>query len=189
VDPLQSEIEECVGNAHGNLARVKELIGGNPSLVNARAPWNETPIEAATQMGDLPIIDYLIEQGAPVDLFTACVLGRAQHVRDELERDPSGALARGVHDLPALYFAAIGGHIDIAELLFASGARIDDRAEAAAPIHGAVMGGHPRIVAWLLEHGADPDVPDYKGRGAAQLAREMGREAMAVEIERRRAKK
>ncbi|HEY3194745.1 MAG TPA: ankyrin repeat domain-containing protein [Candidatus Dormibacteraeota bacterium] len=168
-----------MGNAHGNLLRVRELIERNPALVNARAPWNETPIEAAAQMGNVPIIQYLIENGAPVDMFTACVLGDVDRLRRELAADPSRAVARGVHDLPTLYFAAIGGSIEIAEQLLASGAGVNDRAEAAAPIHGAVMGGDPEMIRWLLERGADPDLPDYKGRGGKQLAQEMERVDLA----------
>jgi hypothetical protein len=68
-------VEDLVGNAHGNLARVRELLDAHPEALNLRAPWNETAIEAATQMGNQPILDFLIARGAPVDFFTACVLG------------------------------------------------------------------------------------------------------------------
>jgi ankyrin repeat protein len=171
----QSVIEECVGNAHGNLVRVEELITLYPAVVNARAPWNETPVEAATQMGNKPIIELLLQHGAPLDFFTACVLGRTDLVRTELAANREQARARGVHDLPALYFAAIGGQREVAELLLASGAGVNEHCEAAAPIHGAVMGGDAEMVRWLLEHGAEPGVPDYKGRGARQLAGDLQR--------------
>jgi hypothetical protein len=36
------------------------------------------------------------------------------------------------------------------------------------------------MVRLLLEHGADPSLPDYKGRGARQLAEDMGRPALAA---------
>ena len=58
----QAVVDEVVGNAHGNLARVQELVEAHPDLVNAKATWNETPIEAATQMGNRAIIDFLVEQ-------------------------------------------------------------------------------------------------------------------------------
>jgi ankyrin repeat protein len=162
----QAVIEECVGNAHGNLARVEELIGQYPAVVNARAPWNETPVEAATQMGNKPIIELLLRHGAPVDFFTACVLGRIEQVRTELAANPEQARARGVHELPPLYFAAIGGQPEVAELLLAAGTDVNAHCEAAAAIHGAVMGGSPDMVRWLIAHGADPNLPDYKGRGS-----------------------
>jgi ankyrin repeat protein len=175
----QAIVDECVGNAHGNLARVRELVGQHPGVMNARATWNETPIEAATQMGNRPIMAFLIERGAPIDFFTACVLGDTDQVRTELAADPGRAGARGIHDLPSLYFAAVGGSRPVAELLLAAGAGVNDRSEAAAPIHGAVMGGDPGMIRWLLEHGADPATPDHEGRGARALAEAMKREDLA----------
>ncbi|MEP6752054.1 MAG: ankyrin repeat domain-containing protein [Candidatus Dormiibacterota bacterium] len=174
-----SVVEELVGNAHGNLARVRELLDVHPAALNLRAPWNETAIEAATQMGDKPIIELLVARGAPVDFFTACVLGRTDDVEAELVAAPLRANARGVHDLPALYFAAIGGDIETAKRLLDAGADVNARAEAAAPIHGAVMGGSADMVRLLLKHDADPSLPDYKGRGARQLAEDMDRSELA----------
>jgi ankyrin repeat protein len=84
-----------------------------------------------------------------------------------------------VHDLPALYFAAIGGDVEVAKCLLDAGAEVNAKAEAAAPIHGAVMGGSAEMVRWLLERGADPSLPDYQGRGARKLAEDLGRPALA----------
>jgi ankyrin repeat protein len=130
-------------------------------------------------MGNRPIIDFLIERGAPVDFFTACVLGDVEQVRAELAADPERAQARGIHDLPSLYFAAIGGSREVAELLLAAGAGVNEQAEAAAPIHGAVMGGDAAMVQLLRSRGADANLPDYKGRGARQLALDMDRPDLA----------
>jgi len=172
-------VQELVGNAHGNLARVRELLDLHPAALNLRAPWNETAVEAATQMGNKPILELLIARGAPVDFFTACVLGRVEQVAAELERDPGRANARGVHELTALYFAAIGGNLAIAELLLSAGGDVNARADAAAPIHGAVMGGSAEMVRLLLDAGADPTLPDYERRSARQLAEKMGRTDLA----------
>lgn len=176
----QSIVEECVGSAHGDLDKVRELVERHPALVHARAPWNETPIEAAAQLGRKDIIDYLLSRGAPLDFFTACVLGRRDLVDAELAREPSRARAHGVHDLASLYFAAIGAQREVAEQLLAHGADVNDAVPAAAPIHGAVMGGSAEMVAWLLERGADPDRPDYQGRSAPELAAAMGRPDLAA---------
>ena len=172
-------VEELVGNAHGNIVRVRELLDAHPAALNLSAPWNETAVEAAAQMGNKPIIDLLIGRGAPVDFFTASVLGRVEQVAADLAHDSSRANARGVHELPALYFAAIGGNLAIAELLLAAGADVNGRAQAAAPIHGAVMGGSVEMIKLLLERGADPSVPDYEGSSARQLAEKMGRPELA----------
>jgi ankyrin repeat protein len=175
----QSVVEDLVGNAHGNLARVREILDAHPDALNQRAPWNETAVEAATQMGNKPILELLIARGAPVDFFTACVLGRVEEVAADLAADPSRAGARGVHDLPALYFAAIGGSLAVAEGLLAAGADVNARAESAAAIHGAVMGGSAEMIRLLLERGADASLPDYQGRGARKLAEDMGRQDLA----------
>ncbi len=168
-------IDELVGNAHGNLARVKELLEANPELLNVKASWNETPIEAATQMGNRQIIDYLIGRGAPVDFFTALVLGHT----DEVDKHPDLVNARGIHDLPVLYFAAIGGQVPTAEKLIHAGADVNAHAQAAAPIHGAVMGGNAGMVRLLLEHGADPSLKDYAERDARSLAMAIKRADLA----------
>jgi ankyrin repeat protein len=175
----QPLLDELVGNAHGNLARVKEILDEHPDLLNARATWGETPIEAATQMGNRQIIDELIGRGAPVDFFTALVVGRVDQVDDELQEVPDRAKARGVHDLAPLYFAAIGGHLAAAQRLLAAGADVNASSQAASPIHGAVMGGSVEMVRFLLEHGADPLLKDYSGRDARALALEIKRQDIA----------
>ena len=178
--PAQAIVDELVGNAHGNLARVQELLAQHPELLNAKATWDETPIEAGTQMGNRAIIDELVARGAPVDFFTALVLGEVDRADRELKANPDLANSRGVHDLPALYFAAIGGDTAVARLLIAAGADVNARAQAAAPIHGAVMGGSSEMVRLLLNHGADASAPDYTGRDAPALARELGRTEIAA---------
>jgi ankyrin repeat protein len=176
----QAVVEECVGSAHGNLDRVRELVERYPAVVQGRASWDESPIEAAAQMGRKDIIEYLLDRGAPLDFFTACVLGRRDVVEDELASDPERARARGVHGLPSLYFAAIGGQPAIAELLLAHGARINEGSEAAAPIHGAVIGGRPEMITWLLARGADASLPDYQGRTARELAEAVRKPDLAA---------
>jgi ankyrin repeat protein len=176
----QPLVDELVGNAHGNLPRVQEILDEHPELANDRATWNETPIEAATQMGNRQIIEYLIGRGAPVDFFTALVLGDGDRVEQELKARPAAAQDRGVHDLAPLYFGAIGGHVETARRLLAAGADVNASAQAAAPIHGAVMGGSAEMVRLLLENGADASLKDYAGRDARALALEVKRPDIAA---------
>lgn len=42
-DADQSVVDELVGNAHGNLARVRELLDVHPAAVNLRAPTSSLP--------------------------------------------------------------------------------------------------------------------------------------------------
>ena len=175
----QVVVDELVGNAHGNLGRVKEIVVNKPDLMNAKASWNETPLEAATQMGNRPIIEFLLNHGAHIDFFTVLVLGRLDDVDRELKQHPDRARARGIHDLPALYFAAIGGNLAVAERLLDAGADVNAQAPAAAPIHGAVMGGSAEMVRLLLDKGADPSQKDYAERDARGLALAINRPDIA----------
>ena len=169
-------IVEVTNNAHGNLARTRELIEQYPGLLNARSPLDETPIQAATQLANLPIIEYLIARGAPVDFFTAIVLGRVDEVLSELESSPARVHDRGVHGLPALYFAAIGGSVEMADLLHRHGAGVNETCQSASPLHGAIMGRNSELmVRWLLERGADPAAPNFQGKGARELAQQLNK--------------
>src|SRR5438477_12304269 len=114
-------VDELVGNAHGNLARVQELLAQHPELLNAKATWDETPIEAGTQMGNRASIDELVARGAPVDFFTALVLGGVERAEQALKANLGLANSRGVHDLPARAFSAIRGAIAVSPLLSAAG--------------------------------------------------------------------
>ena len=80
----QSLVDECVGNAHGNLERVRELVEEHPALARTRASWGESPVDAATQMGRRDIIEYLVSRGAAVD--HALILASSRNPREFIQR-------------------------------------------------------------------------------------------------------
>jgi ankyrin repeat protein len=173
-------IQEFVGNAHGNFARVKELLEAHPDLLNSSAPWSETALQAATQMGNVPIIEYLIGKGAPVDIFTAAVLGLGDQVNAFLEADPGLARTAGVHGIPALYFPVINGHRAIAETFLARGAEVNAGANGLTPLHGAVMFAQVEMTRWLLAHNANPNLLNYENKTPLKLAVEGGKDEIAA---------
>lgn len=173
-------VQEFVGNAHGNLARVKELLEEHPDLLNTSAPWGETAIQAATQMGNVPMINYLAEKGAPVDIFTAAVLGMGERVAAFLEADPGLVKASGVHGFPLLYFPVICDQREIAEYLLGRGAEVNAGANNITPLHGAVMFGQVEMTRWLLEQGADPNLLNYEHKTSLKLAVESKRDEIAT---------
>ncbi len=178
---LTSElIQEFVGNTHGNFAKVKELLEAHPDLLNASAPWNETAVQAATQMGNLAILNYLIEHGAPVDLFTAAVLGRRDQVRAFVEADPGLVKTVGVHGFPLLYFPVIRGEAEIAGYLLERGAEVNAGAGGTTALHGAVMFNQLERDRWLLEHGAGPNLLNYENKTPLKLAVEGKKDEIAA---------
>ena len=106
-------VQEFVGNAHGNFARVKELLEQEPALVNATWDWGggdfETALGAASHMGNKQIANYLLEHGARLDIFAAAMLGKLDMVKAALEAYPEMVNTPGPHGIPLDVHAEAGG--------------------------------------------------------------------------------
>lgn len=106
-------VQEFVGVAHGDPARVAELLAEHPALVNACWDWGggdfETALGAAAHMGRRDIACCLLEHGARFDLFAAAMLGQTEVVRAVLAAEPAAREAKGPHGLSLLYHAQRGG--------------------------------------------------------------------------------
>jgi len=106
-------VQEFVGNAHSDLARVQELLAQQPALVNATWDWGggdwETGLGAAAHMGRADIAHYLLEHGARLDLFAAAMLGRLEIVKAIIADYPAARHALGPHSIPLLAHAKAGG--------------------------------------------------------------------------------
>ena len=168
----QEEINDFVIASHFNLAKVKEVLRLHPQLVNANAVWQETPVQAASHMGNRQIIEYLLSEGAPLDVFTASVLGMSDRVRQFIEEDPNVVNTRGVHTFSILYFPAVGGQVEVAEYLVEHGAEIDTREPGNTPLHGAAGFGRLEMTRWLLDHGANINARGFEDKTALQMAEE-----------------
>ncbi len=166
----QQTIDEFVGVAHGNFARVKELLTQYPELIDASATWVERPIQAAAHVGSIEIARYLLDHGAPLDIFTAAMLG----MMDEVKVRIHGSLAEltGIHGFPAMFFPAPHGHLEIAELLKAHGAGVNGGNGANTPLHGAVAFQQVAMARWLLERGADLTAVNYEQKTPLQVAQD-----------------
>lgn len=180
MDLPKEMIEEFVGNAHGNFARVKELLEGHPELLNTPAPWGETAIQAAAQMGNVPIAEYLIGKGALVDICTAAMLGLRGRVEAFIAADAGQVEATGAHGIPLLYYPVIRGQGAIAEYLLDRGAEVNAGASGITPLHGAVMFSQVEMTRWLLEHGANPNLLNYESKTPLKLAVEGGKDEIAA---------
>jgi uncharacterized protein len=177
--PAPDAIRDVVLNSHGNFARVKELIETDPRLLNVSAPWDETPLQAASHMGNREIAEWLLERGAPLDIFAAAMLGRGDDVLRFLADDPELVRQRGVHGMPILFFPAASGQRDMVELLVARGAEINEGAGGNTALHAAAYFGRLEMAEWLLECGADPAATDYEGKTPLQVAEGNGHTGVA----------
>lgn len=113
-EPIKPElVREFVAKAHGDLARVKELLEQEPSLLNATWDWGggdfESGIGGAGHMGRVDIAEFLLEKGARMDIFCAAMLGKLDIVKATLEAYPQLKTSKGPHDLTLLHHARQGG--------------------------------------------------------------------------------
>jgi hypothetical protein len=108
-----SLVQEFVGNAHGDLNRVQELLAQEPALINACWDWGggdfETGLGAAANMGRKDIACFLLDHGARLDLFAAAMLGKLDVVKAALTAFPEAIHTAGPHGIPLIAHAKAGG--------------------------------------------------------------------------------
>lgn len=152
-------INELVGVSHGNLARMRELLGLYPRLLHASASWDELGVEAGAHVGFKDGVRFLLDQGAPASLPTAAMMGMTAHVRKLLEEDPGRIWECGAHNMPPIWYPAIGGgeadHLEIARLLLNAGADPNAHKRGQTALHWAARGGQMQMAELLLAHGAE----------------------------------
>jgi uncharacterized protein len=177
VDSNQDMVEPFVLAAHGNLARVRDLHTQHSELLNTKwEKFDENALEAAGHMGRRDIAGFLLENGAPLTVYAAAMLGEEDRVAEFLQENPSLARTPGVHGFSVLYHAGLSGNVEIAELLLAQGGDVGQD----AALHAATAGDHRIMATWLLVHGADVNALNFEGKKPLQVARELGYEDMAT---------
>jgi len=82
-------------------------------LVNATWDWGggdfETALGAASHMGEKDIANFLLENGARLDIFAAAMLGRLEIVQAALQAYPAALKTPGPHGIPLIVHAQQGG--------------------------------------------------------------------------------
>lgn len=123
----------------GDLEQVQRLVVEGVD-VNEGDKNGETPLIVASLEGQGEIANYLLQRGARIDATNA-----------------SG--------LSALHAAAYGGHTDIARLLIAKGAAVNDSSNrfGVTPLHLAAEENHIQVVELLLKSGAEVDRVERNG--------------------------
>lgn len=113
--PIQDRelVREIVGVSHGDLARVKALVSVRPALARASWDWgfgdHESAIDAASHVGNRPIAELLIANGARPTIFTAAMFGQLQVVKGMVEAFPGVQRMRGPHGITLMSHAVAGG--------------------------------------------------------------------------------
>jgi hypothetical protein len=129
-DPLApAMVQEFVRQAHVDLPATRALLAEQPALLNATWDWGggdfETGLGGAGHMGNREIAEFLISQGARLDIFAAAMLGRLEIVRALLGAWPALLKSKGPHGISLLRHARAGGEAAkaVEEYLLALGAQ------------------------------------------------------------------
>ena len=175
-EPLtQEQIRAFVLPAHGNLEVVKQLLAAEPRLLNEKyLEFDETALEAASHVGNRPIAEFLLAQGAPMNLYTAAMFGLKDDVSRFLAEAPEQVNGKGVHGISLLYHAALSGNVALVEMLVELG----NTQSPDQPLLAAAGYGRIEMAKWLLARGADKTTTNFQNKTALDIAQIRQDEAM-----------
>lgn len=157
----------------GEVNTVRELVAGNPSLVDADDQHNWRPIFHAAICRHADIVRFLIDSGADLSAHNGDVLHYAGEVPDNKEivelLVKYGALdphVRPTDDLSRQFLSALflGDDARLGAMLTRKSelaTRKDGRGDT--PLHHAARNGDTAIVQLLIDHGADVNATSEKG--------------------------
>lgn len=94
-------VQDFVIYAHSDLTMTKQLLTKERGLINATMDWGagdwETGLGGASHMGRRDLVEFLLSQGARIDIFCAAMLGQLDAVKSFLTLQPALIDARGPH--------------------------------------------------------------------------------------------
>ena len=106
-------VKEFVGKSHRDMDTVVKLHTEHPTLLNAAWDWGggdfETALGAASHVGYIELVNYLVSKGAQMNFLTLCLLGKTDLVKAMLTAYPELLHMRGPHGFTPLHHANNGG--------------------------------------------------------------------------------
>lgn len=161
-------LQRIVGSSHRDLDTVKQLVGDDPRRSSAVSYQDELAVEAGAHMGNKAIVEFHLDNGAPLSLPTCFARGDLARAKALLAEDKLRAFERGAHDYAVMWYPVIGGcGVAGLELLMQHGAPVDQESCGTTALHWAAQRGDADAVAFLLEVGANPNAVGYRfGRRA-----------------------
>jgi len=183
--PSTEQIREFVIAGHGNYEKVRQMLAENPKLLNASYRWNEndteTAIQAAAQVGSVNIAEFLLKQGAPLEICTAAMLGMRDYVERRLNADPLDVNATGAHGIPLLPHAVWSDNLPLVQRVFERGAK----SGATLALQNAISRGNYEIVEWLVDNaGPDIQAKNFQGKTPLTMATERHTDRIVALLKR-----
>ena len=148
------ELDVFEAAATGQTAGLRELVGNDPSLVNAYSPDGFTPLGFAVFFSQPESVKALLDAGADVNLPS----------RESMKVTP-------------LASAAAAKQTELARVLIAHGANVNARgATGHVPLHEAAANGTVELVKLLIDSGAAVNAKTDDGKTPLDFAIEYKRD-------------
>jgi ankyrin repeat protein len=184
-----AKLDAFAASALGDHLRVRRLLKSDASLASSRAPGGLTALQccAGSRLGKaVPSVGRRLLQVAQILL--------------EAGADPNAKTMAWDREVDVQYFAISAANVELVHLLFDAGAdpteafptaawqtdmglaeiaiergaRIDAIHDERPVLNELIRWGQLRQAMWLLEHGADPNIPDKRGWTAVHQAASRG---------------
>lgn len=141
---------------------VAAALDADSAIARSSTANGRTPLHYAAYVGDVPLIDLLLDRGALIDVAAAGVFGS-----------------------PPILQAILGHRLGALERLIARGANVNVRlSDGSTPMHEAGLTGQNAVVSALARAGALPDVVRADGWRPRDLALSEGHGATAALLDR-----
>jgi ankyrin repeat protein len=161
----------------GDFEKVKLLVEKNPSFVNAMDDTTLSPVLTAAYHGEMGIANYLVANGAKMDIFSSSALGLTYIVKNLVQKYPKMVNAVAIDGFQPLGLACYFGRLETAQYLVLHGAEVNSPAineQRVTPLHSAVAGRHFEVARLLLANGADANAEQQGGFTALHAAAQNG---------------
>src|SRR5258708_24054338 len=107
----------------GELAKVREMLKQDPSLIKATSKNGASAVLVAVYVRQKPIVDLLLATGVELNIFEAAATGQLERVRELLKKTPELIHAYSPDGWTPLHLNF--GNVEMAKLLIDSGADIN----------------------------------------------------------------
>lgn len=142
----------------GEMAKVKQLLDRDPSLVDAEADNGLSAALVAAYYNEPDIAQLLVQRGASLDVFEAAAVGALDRMKELIAAHPDLVNAYAPDGFQPLGLASFFGHTPVIEFLLDKGAEVDSPSKnrmRVRPLHSAVANRRTEVVKLLLDHGAE----------------------------------
>jgi uncharacterized protein len=179
---ILSEVEtfyQAVKSGDGN--SVKQMVEKNPAIVNAMDETNISPVLTAAYHNEMGVANYLVANGAKMDIFSSSALGLTYIVKNLVQKYPKMVNAVAIDGYQPLGLASFFGRTETAQYLIMHGADVNSPSvneTRIMPLHSAAAGRHLDVVRLLLANGADVNAEQQGGFTALHAAAQNGQVEM-----------